>query len=247
VRGSTCRQPPRSRDTTLRQVTRDDVVAWLDGRNHQASDAHALRDLFGVLKVQRLIFANPARRVRASGKNPSTPHRAGQPDPVRHRRSRQARPSLQVVVALVGVHALHPHEVRRLMLDQIDLPNLRLDPNGNRRALASFTAAALTEYLDYRHNRWPDTGNPHLLLTRRTAHKRGPVSAYWFATLFRGLPATAAQLREDRILDEARTAAGDPLHIAAMFGLTAKPALRYTKTLWPEKTEPSRWFPGHHD
>src|SRR5262249_51266302 len=47
-----------TRYTTLRQVTRDDVVAWLDGRTHQASDANALRDLFGVLKTQRLIFAN---------------------------------------------------------------------------------------------------------------------------------------------------------------------------------------------
>jgi hypothetical protein len=36
----------------------------------------------------------------------------------------------------------------------------------------------------------------------------------------------------------ARTADGDPLHIAAMFGLTAKPALRYAKTIWPEQARP---------
>jgi hypothetical protein len=64
--------------------------------------------------------------------------------------------------------------------------------------------------------------------TRRTAHERGPVSAYWLARLFDGLPATAARLREDRIREEVRAANGDLLHIAAMFGLTAKP-------VWPEQ------------
>jgi hypothetical protein len=69
---------------------------------------------------------------------------------------------------------------------------------------------------------------------RRASHDRGPVSEYWLTSLFRGLPTTAAQLREDRILDEARAAAGDPLHTAAMFGLTARPALRYAKTIWQQ-------------
>jgi hypothetical protein len=49
---------------------------------------------------------------------------------------------------------------------------------------------------------------------------------------------TQPKLCEDRILEVARTADGDPLHIAAMFGLTAKPALRYAKTIWPEQARP---------
>ncbi|GIE91466.1 hypothetical protein [Actinoplanes regularis] len=56
----------------------------------------------------------------------------------------------------------------------------------------------------------------------------------WLASLFDGLPATAAQLREDRILEEARAGGGYPLHIAAMFGLTARPALRYAKAARPQ-------------
>ncbi|MER5326901.1 hypothetical protein [Streptosporangium roseum] len=222
------------RYTTLRQITRQDVLDWLDGRKQQASDAHALRDLFGVLKAQRLIFANPLARIHISGRNPSTPtalntgalHAIGD--------AAKNNPALQTVVALIGVHALRPHQVRSLTLDQVDLPNQRIDLSAGRRRLDPFTATALAIYLDYRHQRWPDTGNPHLLLTRRTAHERGPVSAYWLTSLFDGLLATAAQLREDRILEEARAAGGDPLHIAAMFGLTAKPALRYAKTVWPE-------------
>ncbi|BEL12833.1 hypothetical protein Q0Z83_110240 [Actinoplanes sichuanensis] len=220
------------RYTTLRQVTRQDVLDWLDGRKHQTGDAHALRDLFGVLKAQRLVFANPLTRIHVSGRNPSTP--AALTAEALHAIGDAARndPALQTVVALIGVHALRPHQVRDLMLDQVDLPNQRIDLGAGRRLLDPFTATALTGYLDYRHERWPDTGNPHLLLTRRTAHERGPVSAYWLTRLFDGLPATAAQLREDRILEEARAADGDPLHIAAMFGLTAKPALRYAKTVW---------------
>ena len=50
--------------STLRQVTRDDVTGWLDGRKHQANDASALRDLFRTLKSKRLVFTNPTDRVR---------------------------------------------------------------------------------------------------------------------------------------------------------------------------------------
>jgi hypothetical protein len=61
------------RYTTLRQVTRQDVLDWLDDRKHRTSDAHALRDLFGVLKAQRLVFANPLTRIHIGSANPSTP------------------------------------------------------------------------------------------------------------------------------------------------------------------------------
>lgn len=222
------------RYTTLRQVTRQDVLDWLDGRKQQASDAHALRDLFGVLKGHRLVFANPLSRIHVGGRNPSTP--ATLTTGMLHAIGDAAKndPALQIVIALIGVHALRPHQVRGLTLDQVDLPNQRINLGADQRRLDEYTAAALTTYLHYRHQRWPDTGNPHLLLTRRTAHERGPVSAYWLTCLFDGLPATAAQLREDRILEEARAVGGDPLHIAAMFGLTAKPALRYAKAVWPQ-------------
>ncbi|MEV6299566.1 hypothetical protein AB0M02_09195 [Actinoplanes sp. NPDC051861] len=120
-----------------------------------------------------------------------------------------------------------------------DLTGQRIDLGTARQRLGPLTATALTAYLHYRRQRWPDTRNQHLLLTRRTAHERGPVSAYWLTSLFDGLPATAAQLREDRILEEARAANGDPLRIAAMFGLTAKPALRYAMTVWPERAQPT--------
>jgi integrase len=214
---------------TLRQVTRQDVLDWLDDRKHRTSDAHALRDLFGVLKAQRRVFANPLTRIHIGSANPSTPAALTGEALQAIGDAAKNDPTLQTVVALIGVHALRPHQVRTLTLEQIDIPDQRIDLGTARRRLDPFTAAALAAYLNYRHQRWPDTGNQHLLLTRRTAHERGPVSAYWLTSLFDGLPVTAADLREDRFLEEARAANGDPLHIAAMFGLTAKPALRYAR------------------
>jgi hypothetical protein len=226
------------RYTTLRQVTRQDVLDWLDGRKHQTSDAHALRDLFGVLKAQRLIFANPLTRIHISQPSPATPSALTSDALDTIGDAAKNDPALQAVVALIGVHALHPRQVRSLTLDHIDLANHKIDLDNGHRRLDAFTAAALTDYLHHRHQRWPDTGNPHLLLTRRTAHERGPVSEYWLTSLFRGLPTTAAQLREDRILEEARVAGGDPLHVATMFGLTARPALRYAQAVGPGPAEP---------
>jgi hypothetical protein len=87
--------------------------------------------------------------------------------------------------------------------------------------------------LNYIRDRWPHATKPHLLITRRTAHEQNPVSEYGLSSRLRGLPVTLRGLREDRILDEARICGGDPLHLATMFGLTARPALRYAQTVLP--------------
>jgi hypothetical protein len=222
-----------TRYTTLREVTPDDVTAWLDGRKQRANDAHALRHLFAVLKAQRLVFTNPTRRIHAAGLTPSIPTPLSPHDLRVLGQAAQDDPALRVVLALIGVRAMHPHQVRHLQVDQIDLPNRRLDVAGTDVCLDPFTTESISAYLAYRHDRWPHTANPHLLLTRRTAHERGPVSESWLAGRLRGLPATLPQLREDRILEEARATGGDPLHLAVMFGLTAKPALRYAQAVHP--------------
>jgi hypothetical protein len=80
----------------------------------------------------------------------------------------------------------------------------------------------------------PRTSNPHLLVTRRTAHDQSAVSEFWLSSLLRHLPVTLRQLREDRILDEARATEADPLHLSAMFGLGADAGLRYTHAVQTE-------------
>jgi hypothetical protein len=55
----------------------------------------------------------------------------------------------------------------------------------------------------------------------------GPVGGGWISEAFRGQPVTAERLRMDRYLDEALARGPDPLHLAAVFGLSNKTAIRY--------------------
>lgn len=224
--------------STLRQVTADDVTGWLDGRKHQANDASALRDLFRTLKSKRLVFTNPTARVRVGKPNQTTPNRLTPETLQMIGRAAAQNPALRVVLALVGVHALGPRQVRLLRLEHLDLPNSRLDIGGATRTMDPFTADAISGYLTHRHTRWPRTSNPHLLVTRRTAHDQAAVSEFWLGSLLRHLPVTLRQLREDRILEEAQATEADPLHLSAMFGLGAQAGLRYTLAVDGETTQP---------
>jgi hypothetical protein len=220
-----------SRYSTLRQVTRDDIAGWLAGRpgRSRPQDASTLRSLFGTLKTERLIFANPTRGIRVGRRNPSVPV----PLPA-HLLTATAEaaghdPALRAVVALAGVHALPPGQIRHLRTDQVDLPGRRLDPGGLDRPLDEFTAAAIRGYLDFRSTRWPATASPYLLVTRKTAHTGEPVSRFWMNRLFRDLPVTVEQLRDDRIVEEALAGRPDPLHLAAVFGFGPRTGLRYAQ------------------
>jgi hypothetical protein len=47
--------------------------------------------------------------------------------------------------------------------------------------------------------------------------------------VFRGLPITASQLRDDRKAEEALSGRADPLHLAAIFGFGPRTGLRYAQ------------------
>ena len=53
------------------------------------------------------------------------------------------------------------------------------------------------------------------------------VSVNWLTESCRGLTATLERLRVDRQLEEALTHDGDPLHLAAVFGIDDTTAIRY--------------------
>src|SRR5207245_579885 len=81
--------------------------------------------------------------VRVSRRNPSVP--APLPAHLLTTAAAAARddPALGAVVALAGVHALLPGQIRHLRLDQIDLPGRRLDPGGLESPLDEFTDTAI--------------------------------------------------------------------------------------------------------
>jgi hypothetical protein len=62
---------------------------------------------------------------------------------------------------------------------------------------------------------------------RQTALETGPISGVSITKALRGQAATLEQLRVDRQLDEALTRGPDPLHLAGIFGLDDKTAIRY--------------------
>jgi hypothetical protein len=219
------------RYSTLRQVTRDDITTWLARRpgRSRPQDASTLRSLFATLKAERLIFANPTRGIRVARRNPSVPTPLSAHLLAETAAAARDDPALRVVIALAGVHALLPGQIRHLRLDQADLASRRLDPGGLDRPLDDLTATAIRGYLGLRDQRWPTTTSPFLLVTRKTAHTGQPVSEFWMTSLFRGLPVTAQQLRDDRIVEEALAGRADPLHLAAVFGFGPRTGLRYAQ------------------
>ncbi len=220
-----------TRHASLREVTATEITAWLQGRRAAAYQLLAIRDLFKTLHQQRIVFTNPTRDLHP-GSAPKTIPTPITPDALQAvAHAAAADPALHMTVALIGVHGLYPHQARQLPLDAIDLHNGRLAHDHRNRPLDEFTRNAAIGYLAHRYRRWPTTTNPYLLVNHITAHTVRPVSSQWMLHLFADLPVTPWQLREDRLLEEAAHADGDPLHLAAMFGLGPQASLRYITAL----------------
>jgi integrase len=212
----------------LRDVTRDDVVAHVEAlHGHQLHMALvALRSLFEWAKRTGVVFRDPARRVRVG----RLQWRVWQPLlPEQIARTVQAAttPQARLFVALAAVHAARTSQIRALQLDDVDLGNRRLTLAGRTRPLDELTYQILLAWLEHRRRGWPNTANPHLLVSARTAVGLGPVSRPWANHILRGLPATLERLRIDRQLEEALTHRADPLHLAVVFDMDESTAIRY--------------------
>ncbi|MEV0705926.1 integrase, partial [Saccharopolyspora sp. NPDC050389] len=215
----------------LREVTREDVLNALDtlhGSQRQ-NTLISLRSLFRMAKKTGMVFRNPTARIRV-GERHSTllqPLQPLLPDQVKKTVTAAVRPADRLIIALATIHAARSDGIRRLHLDDVDIGNRRLTIADRTRPLDELTHRELLNWLDYRRSRWPNTANPHLLINQRTALETGPVSAFWLKAAFRGHEATLERLRVDRQLEEALTHGADPLHLAVVFGLDEKTALRY--------------------
>jgi integrase len=217
-----------SRYGHLREVTRDDVNAVLAGMDgvRRARAITALHSLFAWCKKRGIMFRDPARLIKSGSQAGKLLQPLGQ-DEVDLAAAAAVTPAARLILALAAVHAARPGAIRKLRLDDIDLGNRRLTIAGRTRPLDDLTRDMLTEWLDCRRARWPQTANPHLIVNQQTVMETGPVGGGWISEALRGQPVTAERLRMDRHLDEALARGPDPLHLAAVFGISHKTAIRY--------------------
>ena len=213
--------------TSLREVSAADVRAALPPSGNPRSTLGAgLRSVFTVLKQQKIIFANPIAWIKTGYHEPREPlptdlplvgEALESPDPAR-----------AAIIALAAFHGLRAGQVRELLLT--DLRDGRLHLRDRTVLLAGPARVRLAAWLDYRARHWPDTTNPHLFLTMRSALGLGPVGHRW-VKLKTGIPGGVQAIREDRILDEAHATGGDIRRLCDLFGLSVSAAERYTATL----------------
>jgi integrase len=156
-------------------------------------------------------------------------------------------PADRLVIALAVVHAARAGGIRGMRLDDVDLGNRRLVIATRIRPLDDLTRRTLEEWLAYRRERWPNTANPHLIINQQTAPETGPVSTFWAKKALRGQAATLERLRIDRQLEEALVHGPDPLHLASVFGVSEKTAIRYAaaaRQLLATPIEQPHHYPG---
>ncbi|MFH8473716.1 hypothetical protein [Streptomyces sp. NPDC018000] len=209
-------------------MTRDDVLTHpkaLHGR-HRRDQLIALRSLFTWAKRNGLIFRNPTSRIKV-GQNEYSVLQPLVPDQVNRAVAAATTPATRLILALAAVHAARVAQIGTLMLDDVDIGNRRLTIAGRVRPLDELTLKLLLDWLDHRHTRWPNTANLHLLINNQTANRTTRVSNHCISAAMRGQTATPERLRVDRQLEEAIVQGPDPLHLAEVFGLHEKTAMRY--------------------
>ena len=184
-----------------------------------------MRSLFGHCKRTGRIFRDPTSGLRDS-QRPLILIQPLEPAEIDQATAAAVTPAARLAVALAAVHAARPKTIRELHLGDVDLGNRRLVIAGRSRPLDDLTRRLLLAWLQHRGRRWPGTANPHLIVNQQTAMTTRAVSENWLTESCRGLTATLERLRVDRQLEEALMG-GDPLHLAAVFGIDDTTAIKY--------------------
>ncbi|MGJ3561801.1 hypothetical protein ACR6C2_40325 [Streptomyces sp. INA 01156] len=212
-------------------MTRDDVLTYIKTlHGHRRHDQLvALRSLFTWAKRNGLIFRNPTSRIKV-GQYEYAVLQPLVPEQVDRSVAAATTPATRLILALAAVHAARVAQIATLRIDAADLGNRRLTIAGRVRPLDDLTLKLLLGWLEHRRRRWPNTANLHLLINNQTATKTSRASNHWISAAMRGQDATLERLRVDRQLEEALTHGPDPLHLAEVFGLAEKTAIRYANS-----------------
>jgi hypothetical protein len=224
------------RYASLREVTRQDIRDAIDARHGPVIQHRiiALRSLFRALRQERVIFRDPTRGISLPA-----PARLPQPlpaDRVAGLLNRANGPGARLAVALVAIHAVTVADLIHLQTTDLDLATGTLAIRRGYRPriiyLDEITAALASQWLRHRHQRWPGSRNPHLLVSQQTAADVSPVGPTMIGAMFEPLGVRPDRLRQDRLLDEARHTA-DPVHLVRVFGITESTALSYVHAAHP--------------
>ncbi|MGW7410824.1 hypothetical protein ACWGI9_45510 [Streptomyces sp. NPDC054833] len=209
-------------------LTREDIITARDAVTGKQRESRivALRSLFRHAKKNGQIFRNPTIRIRVPRQTGGVLQALVQAD-IDEAIATATTPDIRLIIALAAVHAARPKMIRTMQLDDVDVGNRRITVGNHVRPLDDLTHRAVLDWLDHRRNRWPNTANPHLLITQKTAVELGPAGKLWTTRATRNLTATLERLCVDRQLEEALTHGADPLHLALAFGIDEKTAIRY--------------------
>jgi hypothetical protein len=208
---------------SLREIGRDDVLSALPPSGAPRSTTlQGLRSIFRVLKARKLTFINPTARISVPKPNASIPAPVDL-SALREALNNSADPTRAALAALLAFHAIRAWQLRGLRVT--DLHDGRLHLPDHVVPLAEPVRQRMTAYLDYRHQSWPNTANPHLFIHYRNANTTTPVTPVWIR---RRLGMAAQSIRQDRILDEAHATGGDVRRLCDLFGLSIAGAYRYT-------------------
>jgi len=213
----------------LREVTRDDIdeaIIDLKGERRRHTTT-VMRSLFRHCKKTGTIFQNPTTHTHV-GKQEDGIILPLNPVEIKRTLAAITTPAARLTVALAAIHAARTSAICELRLDDIDIGNRRLAIGGRVRPLDDLTRQTIVTWLNYRRHRWPNTANKHLIMNAHTAVENGPVSKVSMTAPFRGQTATIERLRIDRQLEEALHHGPDPLHLATIFDLDPKTAIRYS-------------------
>ncbi|MGW8884059.1 hypothetical protein [Streptomyces sp. NPDC055749] len=198
-----------------------------------------LRSLFRALRRERRILRDPARNVHL--KAPVRVPRAIPSDRLRGLLDQVSGAKDKPALVLIAVHAIRPKRVAEIWLDDLDRSTGRLRirrPNrlDHEVCLDEFALRFVKDWLVERHHRWPHSTNPYLIVSPITAmHVDQPaVGISSCHTLRDRIGINATQLRQDRLLDEARETA-DPIRLMRLFGITSHTAIHYVRAAHPER------------
>lgn len=212
--------------TSLRDVSREDVLMVPADGNARAGCGRGLKSIVGVLKGRKAIFINPIDRLVTGHHQEREP--LPQDPAVLREALHSTDPARAAIVALIAYHGLRIGAVRRLLLT--DIQDRLLHQDEREIPMAPAVSARLRAYLDERAVTWPGTANPHLFVNSRSAWRDTAVGHRW-VHLKIGPDLTASAIRADRILREAHATRGDTRRLTDLFGLSIKAASRYTNTV----------------